>query len=422
MRSANIEEFVKERMAKHDKNVFKTSVWGQKTAFFCGRDGHRFLFSGEGSLIVSWWPPIMQRIFPTSLINTVGDDARLTRRLLSVVIQKPESLRRYVAMVDAFTRSNVAREWGGRDEVTVYPLIKDYTFALTCALFAGIRDGEQTSRLGERFYVLLKGMGQLPVNLPGTRYYKAVKAGDAIKEELRRVVRERREEVEVGGDDGEVKEDLLSYLVVTGDETGRRMTEEEIVDNVLLLLHAGHDTTSCTLTLVLKHLADEPEIYDKVLEGESPGERFGLGRHTKMKYSWNVVSEVLRHWAPVQGTFRKAITDFTFDGFTIPKGYKLYWTAFSTHLDETYFPEPRKFDPSRFEGDKGPVPHTYVPFGGGPRMCPGKELARLVILVFLHNVIMKYRWESVFPNERVVTDPLPTPSEGLPIHIHPHSF
>ncbi|KAK1313344.1 hypothetical protein QJS10_CPA06g02280 [Acorus calamus] len=393
MRSAKIEEFVKERMAKHDKNVFKTSVWGQKTTF-CGRDGHRFLFSSEGNLVVSWWPPIMQRIFPTSLINTVGDDARLTRRLLSV-----------------------------------YPLIKDYTFALTCALFAGIRDGEQTSRLGERFYVLLKGMGQLPVNLPGTRYYKAVKAGDAIKEELLRVVRGRREEVEVGGDDGEVEEDLLSYLVITGDEMGRRMTEEEIVDNVLLLLHAGHDTTSCTLTLVLKHLANEPEIYDKVLEenreiakAKAPGKDLDWEDIQKMKYSWNVVSEVLRLWAPVQGTFRKAITDFTFAGFTIPKGYKLFWTAFSTHLDETYFPEPRKFDPSRFEGDKGPVPHTYVPFGGGPRMCQGKELARLVILVFLHNVIMKNRWESVFPDEKIVTDPLPTPSEGLPIHIHPHSF
>ena len=90
----------------------------------------------------------------------------------------------------------------------------------------------------------------------------------------------------------------------------------------------------------------------------------------------------------------------------------------TTHRDPKYFPDPEKFNPSRFEG-KGPQPFTFVPFGGGPRMCPGREYARAQVLAFIHNVVTRFKWEKVDPCEKVAYNPSPIPSKGFPIRLQP---
>ncbi|KAE9449322.1 hypothetical protein C3L33_18777, partial [Rhododendron williamsianum] len=116
--------------------------------------------------------------------------------------------------------------------------------------------------------------------------------------------------------------------------------------------------------------------------------------------------------AILENAIREALTDFTYNGFSIPKGWKLYWTPQSTHSNQELFPEPQKFDPSRFEGS-GPPPYAYVPFGGGPRMCPGKEFARLEILVFMHHLVKRFRWEKQIPDEKIVYIPIASPKKGF---------
>lgn len=90
-------------------------------------------------------------------------------------------------------------------------------------------------------------------------------------------------------------------------------------------------------------------------------------------------------------------------------------------MNPKYFQDPKTFDPSRFDhGDgRGLVPYTYVPFGGGQRLCPGKDYARLVILAFLHNVVKMYKWTTLFPDEKAIGGVTPAPEKGLPIRLFP---
>ncbi|KAE8673614.1 Beta-amyrin 28-oxidase [Hibiscus syriacus] len=221
-------------------------------------------------------------------------------------------------------------------------------------------------------------------------------------------------------------QDILSHMLLTTDESDQFMTEMDVADKILGLLIGGHDTASAACTFIVKYLAELPHIYElvykeqmEIAKSKAPGEKLSWDDIQKMKYSWNVACEVLRLAPPLQGAFREAINDFIFNGFSIPKGWKLYWSANSTHRNPECFSDPLKFDPTRFEG-KGPAPYTFVPFGGGPRMCPGKEYARLEMLVFMHNIVRRFKWKKLVGDEKIIVDPMPMPAKGLPVLLYPH--
>ncbi|XP_052200873.1 beta-amyrin 6-beta-monooxygenase [Diospyros lotus] len=140
-----------------------------------------------------------------------------------------------------------------------------------------------------------------------------------------------------------------------------------------------------------------------------------------MKFSWNVVRESLRLSSPTQETFREVTNDFTFAGYTIPKGWKALWSMHSTHKNPEYFPNPEEFDPSRFEGS-GPPSYTFTPFGGGPRMCPGREYARLAMLVFLHNIVTKFKLEKASKwHNTTYRSMSPASKAALKVRVRPHA-
>ncbi|KAI3941280.1 hypothetical protein MKX01_036290 [Papaver californicum] len=178
----------------------------------------------------------------------------------------------------------------------------------------------------------------------------------------------------------------------------------------------------------MKYLVELPHVLHEVLRekneianAKATGELLNLDDIQKMKYSWNVICEVLRLAPPLQGAFTKALADFTYAGYFIPKGWKLYWSAISTHKNPKYFPDPEKFVPSRFQGN-GPAPYTFVAFGGGPGMCPGREYARVQMLIFLHHVVRRYEWEKLIPgDEKLRVNPFPMPDKGLPILLRPRT-
>lgn len=153
----------------------------------------------------------------------------------------------------------------GKEVVHVYPTVKQYAFELACCLFASIEDPIQVSKLSPQFDEFLKGVISFPINLPGTRYHCATKAANAIREELKLIIKKRRVDLEEKR--ASPTQDLLSHLLVTPDSSGRFLTEMEIIDNILLLLFAGHDTSRSVITSLLRYLGQMPHVYEQVLEG-----------------------------------------------------------------------------------------------------------------------------------------------------------
>lgn len=164
--------------------------------------------------------------------------------------------------------------------------------------------------------------------------------------------------------------------------------------------------------------------------------------------------ETLRTVPPVFGGFRKALTDIEFDGYFIPKGWQvstqnqnfnfyftllllvgvifqkyandvlvihiqIFWATNMTHMDDSIFPDPSKFDPSRFENQVSIPRYSYIPFGAGPRICPGYELARIETLVSIYYLVTQFSWKLLGSDTSFSRYPIPTPAKGLPIQIIP---
>ncbi|EEF43890.1 cytochrome P450, putative [Ricinus communis] len=95
--------------------------------------------------------------------------------------------------------------------------------------------------------------------------------------------------------------------------------------------------------------------------------------------------ESLRMSPPVFCSFRKVLKDFEYEGFLIPKGWQIIWAACMTHMEDCIFPNASKLDPTHF--DKQAPAYSFMAFGGGPRICPGNEFARIETLVTIHYLV-----------------------------------
>ncbi|KAK2978484.1 hypothetical protein RJ640_003238 [Escallonia rubra] len=412
------EKFLQPRIARHGK-IFKTRLMGSPTVVVNGGEANRFFMTNEFKLVISSWP--------SSSVQLMGKDSIMEKqgeahRFLRGVIATSLSGVGLVAILPKMCRSiqiHLDKCWHGQEKIYLYRVTKILTFTIVfeCLLGIGVVGGV----LG-KFERVLEGVFALPFEFPGSKFSRAKRARKAIEKMLIDVVRMKREEMEGGLDVGEEEGMLLSRLVA-GLIRGE-ISEKEVVDNVVLLVFAAHDTTSFAIAMTFRMLAHHPHCYSSLLQehadimrNKRPGENLTVEDTKNMKYTWQVAQESMRLFPPIFGSFRKAIADIEYEGFTIPKGWKVLWTAYGTHYSEEYFREPTTFDPKRFEE---PVqPYSFIPFGGGPRLCAGNQLAKLNILLFVHYVVTRYNWSLLHPDEPITTDPLPLPSHGMPIKISP---
>lgn len=167
--------------------------------------------------------------------------------------------------MDHIAQRHFADDWENKNEVFVFSLTKRYTFWLACRLFLSIDDPQLVAKLAGPFHCVASGVISMPINLPGTKFNRAIKAANFVREEVVKIIRRRK--IDLAEGKASPIQDILSHMLLASDENGEFMGEMDIADKIIGLLVGGHDTASATCTFIVKFLAEFPHIYHKVYKG-----------------------------------------------------------------------------------------------------------------------------------------------------------
>jgi cytochrome P450 len=220
-------------------------------------------------------------------------------------------------------------------------------------------------------------------------------------------------------------DDLLSLLLASRDEDGTPMSDQQIRDEAVTLLMAGHETMTNSLTWTLYLISQHPPVLAKlaqelssVLAGRLPT----MADLPALRYTEMVIAEAMRVYPPAWTLARRVLKeDVLPSGLTLPVASEVLMTQFVCHRNPKYFPGPERFDPERFDPSvKKEWPQfAYFPFGAGPRYCIGESFARmegvLVLATILQQLILK-----LTPGQDIVPEPLITlrPRNGILMQVN----
>ncbi|XP_007020904.2 PREDICTED: cytochrome P450 716B1 [Theobroma cacao] len=427
MRTNTAEEWLQKRIRKYGP-ISKMSLFGKPSVFIYGQTANKFVFTSDSSTIVNQQVKSITAILgDRCILELIGEDHKRVRDAL-VSFLKPESLKEYVGKMDEEVRKHLEMHWHGKQQVKVLPLMKTLTFNIICSLLFGLERGTRRDKLVDDFQSMIEGMWSVPVNLPFTRYNRSLQASARAQKMLKGLIGEKRVDLEQKG--ASPRQDLITCLLSIRNERNEAViSEKEIIHNVMLIMVAGHDTSSVLLTFLVRLLANDPAVYAAVLQEQEEiakskpdGELLTWEDLAKMKYTWKVAMETLRLFPPIFGGFRKAVKDIEYGGYLIPKDWQIFWVTGITHMDDSIFLEPSKFDPTRFENPASIPPYCFIPFGGGPRICPGYEFARVETLVSVHYLVTRFTWTLLCSDNFFSRDPMPAPTKGLPVQLSPRKL
>lgn len=395
--------------------IFKSNILGNPTIFVQGADFIQFILSNENKYFVVSLPyTIEQLLGAKSLSVQTGAEHQSRRKVLYKAFQ-PRALNEYTHSIQEITHYYLAK-WAATGCLVWYPQLQQYTFDVACKLLISLDNASQTN-LGKLYETWSEGLFSLPVRQRWMPFGRALRCRQLILDEVAAVIRERQQQPNFGTD-------ALGILLEARDETGNDLPLEEIKDQILMLLFAGHGTLTSALASFCLLVAQHPEVLERCREEQQIHQLNGtLNADTLrgMTYLDRVIQEVLRLIPPVGGGFRKVLRHCEFNGYQFPEGWNVIYEISLTHQNELLYCQPGQFNPDRFSQDCSAdqrKPFSYVPFGGGIRECLGKELARLEMKLFATHLIRDYEWE-LEPSQNLNINPIPVPHprDGLKVKL-----
>ncbi|KAK4758588.1 hypothetical protein SAY87_019889 [Trapa incisa] len=390
-------------------SIFKTHILGCPCVMVSSPEAAKFVLVTKSHLFKPTFPAGKERLLGKQAI--FFHQGKYHSKLRKLVLRSfmPNSIHSRVSDIETLA-IDFLRSLEGKSVDNTFLELKTYSFTVALMSIFGKEEMKYSQDLKRCYYVLEKGYNSMPLNLPGTLFHKSMAARRELGGILADILNRRRQR--------QMKyHDLLDSFM--NHKEG--LTDEQITDNIIGIIFAARDTTASVLTWIVKYLADNPTVLQAVTEeqeGVIAEKRRSLTWEDtrKMPLTWRVIQETLRIASILSFTFREAIEDVEYEGYLIPKGWKVMPLFRNIHHNPDIFPDPTRFDPSRFE--HAPEPNTFLGFGNGIHSCPGKELSKLEILVLLHHLTTKYRWSLKGSSNGIQYGPFALPQDGLPIELH----
>ncbi|MCW2888293.1 MAG: cytochrome [Streptosporangiaceae bacterium] len=298
----------------------------------------------------------------------------------------------------------------------VLPHMKQLTLDLAVDVFMGVElDRAAADRINRAFVDAVRaGLAIVRFPVPGLRWSNGLKARKVLEEFFYRHLPAKRAE---GG------EDLFAALCQAETDDGHRFSDEDIVNHMIFVLMAAHDTSTITMATMAYYLAKNPEWQERVR-----AESLALGKEALDYEDLDtlvsmdlVMKESLRLVAPVPGLPRHTVKDTSILGFHVPAGTTVTLSPNVNHHLPEYWPDPDRFDPERFaEHRREDKVHQYAwePFGGGVHKCIGLHFAGMQIKSVMHQLVRRYRWSVPADYEWPLDmSTLPVPKDGLPVTL-----
>uniref|UniRef100_T1J5A8 Cytochrome P450 n=1 Tax=Strigamia maritima TaxID=126957 RepID=T1J5A8_STRMM len=250
----------------------------------------------------------------------------------------------------------------------------------------------------------------------------------------KKTIRQEKSENESSIDTNEKKKlrPFLDLLLETSDN-GKNLSDSDIREEVDTFMFEGHDTTAVGISWTFYLLGRNQDVQKKVQEeldsifGDDTTKQATLEDLKRMKYLECVIKESQRIFPSVPIIARQVTTDMIMiDGKTIPPGVSVNITPYLLHRDPVVFPNPEKFDPSRFfpENSLNRSPFAYIPFSAGPRNCIGQKFAMFELKVVLSRVLRSFIIESLEPQDKIkfTVEIVTKPKDGINVRLTPRNL
>ena len=361
------------------------------------------------------WSFLIGPFFHGGLMLLDFDEHHRHRRIMQEAFTA-QRLAGYLDPLNVTVAQGLAK-WPAAGQIHFERRIRQLTLDVATRTFMGAPLGPAANRLNGAFVdSVAASTAAIRIPVPGLRWSKGLRGRQVIEDFLTPLLPSKR---------ASDQSDLFSALCHATGPDGEKFTDSEVIDHMIFLLMAAHDTSTTTLTTMAYYLARNPDWQDRCRD-----ESRALGTDVlsyddidKLQSMDLVMKEAMRIVTPVPGVMRKTVKPTELLGYRVPADSYVGVGLWHLHHMEEYWPNPSRFDPERFaEPRREDKSHryAYMPFGNGVHKCIGMHFGGMEVKAAMHQLLLRYRF-SVASDYRMKIDlrSLPRPTDGLPLQLAP---